>query len=336
MEKIRIAQIGIGHDHADDVFFAIRDMKQYFEVVGYALPPQEENSESFRARADRTFVGFPQLTVEQILEDPTIDAVTVETEELNLTKYALLAARHGKHIHMDKPGGIELADFEALIAAVREKRLTFHLGYMYRYNPCVEALLEKIDRGELGEIFSVEAHMSCRHKATKREWLGRFPGGMMFFLGCHLVDLIYRIQGKPKRVIPLNKATGADGVTAQDFGMAILEYENGVSFAKSTAEDVGGFDRRQLVVSGTLGTVRLMPLEMPWDENDRLNLYTNVTEYTGLDWFNRGTTTKSAPYDRYSNMIEDFALITLGKRENRYSYDYELEAYKLVLQCCGL
>ena len=280
--------------------------------------------------------GYPELTLEAILKDPTIQAVTVETEEKNLCRFALLAAKRGKHVHMDKPGGMDQQEFETLVQEAKRQGTVLHLGYMYRYYPAVQELLQLAQDGEYGRLLSVEGQMNCWHNPEKRRWIAGLPGGMMFFLGCHLVDLIYRIQGMPKRVIPLNKATGADGVTAQDFGMAILEYENGVSFAKSTAEDVGGFDRRQLVVSGTKGTVRLMPLEMPWDENDRLNLYTNVTEYTGLDWFNKGTTTKSAPYDRYSNMIEDFALITLGKRENRYSYDYELEAYKLVLQCCGV
>jgi hypothetical protein len=55
--------------------------------------------------------------------------------------------------------------------------------------------------------------MNCSHPVKVRQWLADLPGGMMFYLGCHLVDLIYRIQGKPERVIPLNKCSGVDGVT---------------------------------------------------------------------------------------------------------------------------
>jgi glycosyltransferase EpsD len=86
---------------------------------------------------------------------------------------------------------------------------------------------------------------------------------MMFFLGCHLVDLIYQIQGRPKNVIPLNKTTGIDGAVGKDFGMAVLDYGNGVSFAKASACEVGGYLRRQLVVSGSKGTVELKPFEVP-------------------------------------------------------------------------
>ena len=83
----------------------------------------------------------------------------------------------------------------------------------------------------------------------------------MFYLGCHLVDLIYSIQGNPKNIIPLNKCSKIDGVESEDFGMVVFEYDNGVSFAKTSAVEMGGFERRQLVVSGTKKTVELKPLE---------------------------------------------------------------------------
>ena len=97
--------------------------------------------------------------------------------------------------------------------------------------------------GELGRILSVEAQMNCSHPAEVRQWLQDFPGGMMFFLGCHLVDLILQLKGMPDNIIPLNRCTGMDGVTAQDFGMAVFEYPDGISFAKTSACEKGGFLR---------------------------------------------------------------------------------------------
>ena len=47
----------------------------------------------------------------------------------------------------------------------------------------------------------------------------------MFFLGCHLSDLILQIQGQPTRIIPLNKCSGLDA-NGEDFGMAVFEYRN--------------------------------------------------------------------------------------------------------------
>lgn len=330
MERIRIAQIGIGHDHAGEVLRSIRQQSDIFEVVGYALPEIERTK--FRDRLS-WLNGLPELTVEEILSDPTIEAVTVETEEVNLTNYALPAARAGKHMHMDKPGGLELSTFEELVETVREKKLAFSLGYMYRHNPAVMELMEDIRSGKLGEIYSVEAHMNCWHPTEKRQWLETFPGGMMFFLGCHLIDLIYRIMGEPEEVIPMNCCTGIDGVTAEDFGMAVLRYKNGVAFAKTCDVERGGFERRQLVVTGSKGTVELRPLEA---YGNFVGQYTGVRVSTSTVWADPGYRTTSRPEDRYDRMLRVFAGITRGELESPYSYDYELGLYKLVLRACGV
>ena len=336
MNKIRIAQIGIGHDHAKEIFPALCGLTDHFEVVSYALPDCEKQNPDFQKYIERAFTGYREMTVEEIMEDPSITAVAVETEEVNLSKYALLAAKHGKHIHMDKPGGIDPVEFEELIRTAKENQIVLHLGYMYRYNPCVQKLLTQIKAGELGEIQSVEAHMGCYHGTPKRQWLDRFPGGMMFFLGSHLVDLVLQIQGIPERITAFNKSTAISGTTSEDLGFAVMEYKNGVSFVKSSAAEMGGFSRRQLVVNGSKGSVRLMPLEMVWSEEDRLNLYTDVTEYKDTGWFSKGETQRSQPYDRYNAMMTAFAAMASGEKENPYTYDYELTVYKTLMQCCGM
>lgn len=108
---------------------------------------------------------------------------------------------------------------------------------MYRYNPYVVELLERIKKGELGEIISVEAQMNCTHSKEQRRWLGDYKGSSMFFLGCHLIDLILQIKGMPEKIISLNKSTGIDRVRSEDFGMVALEYNNGVSFAKVNSNE---------------------------------------------------------------------------------------------------
>lgn len=100
-------------------------------------------------------------------------------------------------MHMDKPGSASDADFDRLMDLVEEKQLPFQTGYMYRYNPAVVQVMEDYRAGRLGEIYSVEAQMNCLHTVEKRNWLGNYPGGMLYFLGCHLIDLIYAIQGEP-------------------------------------------------------------------------------------------------------------------------------------------
>jgi predicted dehydrogenase len=328
MKRIRIAQIGTSqYSHGNSIWQSLLKQSDLFEVVGYALPENEK--EKFPAQA-KAFEGYREMTVEEILSDPTVEAVAVETEEIYLTKYALRVAKAGKHLHMEKPGGTDLASFRELIATLKEKKLAFTTGYMYRHNPKVKELLSRIEGGEFGKIYSVEAHMSCLHSDVLRQWLECFPGGMLFFLGCHLIDLIYRIMGEPLEVIPLSTSTHFRDVHTEDFGMAVFRYPNGVAFAKTCDVEKGGFLRRQLVVAGEKGTAQIMPLEVSVPGGQ----YTEMRECFSSEWAGEWIGSQSEVHDRYDGMMRNFAEIVRGK-ENPYTYDYELGLYTLVLKACG-
>ena len=328
MKKIKVAQIGTSkNSHGCDIWRTLVKMNDVFDVVGYAFPENER--EKFPKQAE-VFEGYREMTVDEILNDPEIEAVAVETEEIYLTKYALMVAKAGKHLHMEKPGGTDVEAFRELVAVLREKNLVFSIGYMYRFNPKIKEAMEKIAHGELGEIYAVEAHMDCIHPADTRQWLSNFPGGMLFFLGCHLIDLIYRIQGEPLEVIPLSCSTGFDEVSADDYGMVVFKYKNGVSFAKTSACEKGGYRRRQLVICGEKGTIEIRPLESSSDKG----LYTVYRDYFEDAWHKDWNESVSEPFGRYREMIENFALMVRGK-ENPYSYDYELGLYELILKACG-
>jgi len=330
MRRIKIAQIGVNtFSHSIQIFRGLAKHSDIFELVGYALPENERERLPHRV-ADLD--GYPELTLEEILNDPTIEAVAIETDEIYTTRYALMAIENGKHVHMEKPGGRDIREFEKLIEAARRSGLVFHIGYMYRYNPVISRLLGRIRSGEFGEIISVEAQMSCYHQPDIRAWLSELPGGMMFFLGCHLIDLVIQIMGNPDNIIPLNRCTGTDGITSTDFGMAVLEYKNGVSLVKTTDIERGGYVRRQLVVTGTKGTVEIRPMEYG-PENA---LISHQTIYTDTAWLDNGEETVSEKYDRYDNMLTIFAEMVRGEKQNPYTPDHELNLYRHLLRACGV
>lgn len=333
MKKIKIAQIGTSeYSHGSSIFASLSRQSDIFDIVGYALPEQER--EKFPTKVN-VFENYREMTVEEILNNPEIEAVAVETEEIHLTKYALMVAKAGKHLHMEKPGGRSLSDFQALIDLLKTKKLTFTTGYMYRFNPKIKEALARVKRGELGKIFSVEAHMSCRHSKEMREWLNAFPGGMTFFLGCHLIDLVYRIMGEPTEVVPLSCSTGIDGVNALDYGMAVFKYPNGISFIKTTDCEVGGFLRRQLVITGERGSIEICPLEYYPHLPESTMQVTEMREcFDHATWQAEWRECRSEEFDRYDAMMKNFAEIVRGKK-NPYSYDYELGLFKLLLKACG-
>jgi predicted dehydrogenase len=131
-------------------------------------------------------------------------------------------------------------------------------------------------------------------------------------------------------VIPLNGSTGFDSITSEDYGMVVLKYQNGVSFAKTCAAECGGFLRRQLVICGERGTIELKPLEVLSEGGQ----YTVMNEAYGADWHKPWDTSQSVVHDRYDAMLRNFPEMVRGK-ENPYSYDYELGLYRLILKCCG-
>ena len=332
MKKIRIAQIGVNrYSHALSIFNSLKTQPEIFDIAGYCLVEGEK--ERFEKELF-VFNGYPELTLEEILNDPTIEAVTIETEEIHLTKYAIMAAEHGKMIHMEKPGGTSLEEFEKLISIVKEKKLVFHTGYMYRYNPTIREVIDNAKNGVYGDIISVEAQMCGYNDPVMRQWLEVFPGGMMFYLGCHLVDLIITLKGLPEKVYPFNRSTGKDGVTACDYGLALFEYPEGMSIAKTCNLEHGGFERRRLVVSGTKGAVELCPIE--WLTKQKANQFTEKIDYTaGTNWHARGEKTVGEVHDRYDGMMQGFAAICRGEKVNEYTPDYELTLFKYVLMACG-
>ena len=328
MKKIKIAQIGTSaYSHGQSIWRTLLAHSDLFEVVGYAFPENEREKFAWQMP---DFARHREMTVEEILRDPEIEAVAVETEELYLTKYARMVAEAGKHLHMEKPGGLDPAEFRALVKTLKEKGLAFSTGYMYRFNPLICEALARIERGELGRIYAVEAHMGGKHPADLRDWLGGFPGGMTFFLGCHLIDLVYRIQGEPQEVIPLTCSTGIDGNTVGDYGMVVFRYPNGVSFIKVCDEEPGGFRRRQLVICGERGTIEICPLELSTC-GDRQ--YSVARECFDTAWQAPWQERQSEEFGRYDAMIENFAELVRGK-ENPYTYDYELGLYELIMKSC--
>lgn len=337
MRKIRIAQIGIGHAHATAIFGCMKGLPEVFEIVGWYAPESDialwKSGASF-AGDPNFFRGYPQMTLEEILNDPTIEAVTVETEEKYMVKYAQMAIDAGKAVHMDKPGGYDLAEFEKLIATAKEKDAVLSFGYMYRFNKALRSVLGRIREGEFGKVLSVEGQMNCWHGTRQREWLATVPGGNMFFLNCHMLDLVMLIMGgEPTNIRPLNCATGRNGSKAIDYAMVMLDYPTGPSFIKSCDTEKGGFVRRYLTIVCEHATIELKPLEFYPKEDGTM-------ETTATIFLNsvrlRGESQTFTHRGRYDTMMVTFARRIVGEVGNPYSYDRELVVYKALRKCCEM
>ena len=332
MKKIRVLHYGIGHDHSDQFLGCIKHFSEVFELVG-VCEPNEEMKKNFAHLP--VYNGVRWLSEEEAFTMTDIDAAIVEAYDLDLVRYAQKCADKGWHIHMDKAAGTDLPAFKKLLQTVKEKRLVFQTGYMFRYNPFVKQAKALAQSGGLGEIYHIDAFMNTYFHKEKREWLSKLLGGDMLYLGCHMIDLVYYFWGVPKRIIPFNKATGRDELHLVDNACAVFEYEKGVALVRASAVEVNGFGRRQFVVCGEKATVEINPLEGPPRARvctlDKMSRpYANYN-----DCAEEQVATGFQNKDRYEEMMLDFVSYIRGEKQNPFTLDYEYQLQKMILASCG-
>ena len=324
---IKIGQIGIGHNHGEAKMLTVRKFPELFEVVGYA----EESEEWIKKRGNlQCYEGLKRYSVDELIEK--CDALLIETDVWNLTEIAQKCIDAGKHVHIDKPGSGTLEEFGKMLDSAKKKNLIVQLAYMYRYNPAVQKTFELIKTGKLGEIYSINAEMSTFHSENYRKWLTGFGGGIMYILGCHLIDLIVYIMGKPEKIHSFLKHTKLDDIDTNDNNLVVMEYEKALARVFVSSVEVNGYGRRQLVVSGSKGTVNICPLEQP------LQMTYSDTQIANTSFQDRKVILPiedNTATCRYDEMLKDFYCYIMGLKKNPFTYEHEYNVQAVLDEVVG-
>lgn len=322
-KPIKIGQIGVAHAHASKLS-AYRQSADY-EVVGIVEP-----DEKLRAAAQKqaAFRDLNWMTRDELLKIEGLQAVLIETRVRDLLNQTEACVNAGMHVHIDKPAGESLQQFRRIHeTAARNKRIV-QMGYMYRYNPGVVLLREFLSNGWLGEIFEVHAVMSKVIGAGERRNLAEYRGGLMFELGCHVLDLVIGVLGKPDSVTAFNKHSAPINDGLLDNMLAVLSYPRATATVKSSALEVEGFSRRHLVVCGTEGTFEIQPLDNP---KVRLSLAKAQGKYK------KGTQEITLPkYSRYIDDAADMARAIRGEQAFAFTAKHDLAVQESLLRACVL
>ncbi len=131
---------------------------------------------------------------ENVVTDPTIEAIIIATTHNWLVPIGKEAIKNGKHVLLEKPGARNLAEFEELISEYNKNPVVVAFGYNHRYHPGILKAKELIDSKQFGEIMFIRAKYG--HGARlgyEKEW--RFiqeisGGGELIDQGPHLIDLV--------------------------------------------------------------------------------------------------------------------------------------------------
>ena len=329
MKKIRIRQLGIGHNHGAARMRSLRDLPEYFEVVGVA----EDDPKWLEKRGGlAAYEGLPMMRVDELLAVPGLEAVMVETDGKDLLRSATRCAELGLHLTMDKPGGEDWKGFCKLCDIVRERKLAFQQGYIYRTNPAVRFCLDAVKNGWLGDVFEIHAVMSRWDKDTYREWLSQFKGGAMYIFAGYLIDLVLMMLGEPEHITPFLKKTRDDALI--DNGLAVLEYPRATATLRVSVAEVEGYEHRRLIVCGTNGTIELCPIEY---QKDGIPLSVRFTLKEPRAHYAAGTRMVNcgARGDRYRQQFIDFARVVRGEIANPVPLEHEKLLHKVLLEICG-
>jgi predicted dehydrogenase len=311
--RLRIGQIGTEHAHAAGKMQAMRSLPDLWEVVGVAGPTGYD--------------GVKAMTVEELLAVPDLKAVAVETTLEASCPMALRCLEAGKHVHLDKPGAVDHAEFKAMRLAAERKGLSVQMGYMLRYNPAFELLFQAVREGWLGEITEIDAAMGKLADPGTRRMIGELAGGGLFELGCHVIDAALTILGKPSAVSAFSTPVGKDGV--KDNQMAVLQYPKATAVIRCNHADPFGGPRRRFNVTGTGGTFEIVPLE-----SGKVNL--SLTKARGS--YRKGTQAiqLEVPKGRYDLEFIDLGKIVRGEKELAWDAAHDIDVHETVLRAAGI
>lgn len=327
--KIKVIMIGIEHAHAEGVMQELLAQSDTFEVIGYV-----ENKKSvIEQKANKEpFNKLRRLLEEDVLvkKKYSVDALVIETGMSELVKTAKKYLALNVALHIDKPTGID-DDFLVFLDNAKKRNIPIQLGYMYRYNPAIFVAKDYIRNHKIGDISYIHAFMDTELNVNERSMLNRYPGGAMYVYGCHMIDIILDIMKTPKKIYPFIKQTGFNNLKTNDNTILLLEYENGISIAAANCADANGYGRRQIVISGSSGSLEIKPLENPtrmsYAARDGKNAYQDKAVSVDLS--------KYILSRRYYYMIKDFAKLTrrdFQKLIFPLDYEYEKTLHKILMK----
>lgn len=321
--RLKIGQIGTGHAHAAGKLKAIQKLSDRYELVGVV-----ENDPRRRRELGGSYLGVKLISEEQLFNIPGLQAVAVETEVRDLVSTAHRCIDAGVHVHLDKPGGESFQDYKNLLEKAGQQGLTVQMGYIYRYHPAIRFCAEALRKGWLGEPFEVDGVISKTVGPAVRRQLAEYRGGTMFELGCHVLDVVIWLLGKPENVTAYVRRTRPEQDDLADNQLAVLEYPQALATVRSALVEVEGPRRRQLVVCGDQGTFDLRPLNQ---SRFRLALDRPRGSYR------RGYQDVELPEKpvRYVGDFVELAAVIRGEKEPDFSPEHDLAVHRAILQGSG-
>lgn len=231
---MQLAIVGLG-------FMGSTHLKAAYSLPGVQLSVVSSKPEKLKGDLSRvsgnlkttdTHFDFSNIrtfsTFDEVLADPTIDAVDLCLPTALHEPFAVKALGAGKHVLVEKPMGIDRAACDRMLAAAEKYGKLLMAAQVLRFFPAYDSLKSWVDSGECGEMRLV----SFRRRCAAPDWAPWLKdkaqsGGGVFDLLIHDIDMALYLFGNPSKV----SSSGCEDLAA---GIDVIQgrlYYDGFSVA---------------------------------------------------------------------------------------------------------
>ena len=257
MSVIRVGLIGFGY------------AGRTFHVPLLGAQPAFEIGAVASSDADRVHAvlgpAMPVCTAAQLVLRDDLDLVVIASPNDTHHPLAEAALRAGRHVVVDKPFTVTLAQARALAELARQSDRLLSVFHNRRWDGDYLTVRRVLAEGRLGRVTELVSHFDRYRPAVRARWReGNGPGaGLWLDLGPHLVDQALQLFGQPD-AIALDRAAVRDAAVADDWFHAILRWSQGphaglrVQLHASTLAACPG---ARFVVHGTRGSLVIEGLD---------------------------------------------------------------------------
>ncbi len=203
MSKLKLGVAGLGRAFTVMLPTLVRHPR--VELVAAADPRAEA-----RARFTADFGAKTYETVEALCDDATVEAIYVATPHERHAEHVRLAASRRKHVLVEKPMAITLADCRAMIATARAAGIQLVVGHSHSFDAPIRRAREIVASGAVGKVRMIHAlnFTDFLYRPRRPEELRtESGGGVLFSQAAHQIDIVRLLGGG--RVKSVRAATGS-------------------------------------------------------------------------------------------------------------------------------
>jgi len=262
---IRAAIVGLGW-WGRNLVKAVRGRDEVIRFVT-AHTRQAEPVAGFCREHDLRWVG----DFDEMLADPTLEAVVLATPHSAHAAQVIRAVGAGKSVFVEKPFTLSVAEARAAIEAAEHAGVVLAVGFNRRFHPSMVRLRKTLRDGLLGTIVTVLSEQSALHglHLSADAWRSlpdETPAGAMTQVGMHQIDGMIDLVG-PIREVTCLTAHRAAPFGGDDTTALLLSFANGAigllscSVVATPNYRMAVFGTRGLgeVLGHQMGTFRLTP-----------------------------------------------------------------------------